>query len=90
MVKAINEGIRENYPWKNVVNECKDLMKDLGIIKIKHIYREASKCADKLELGKEVDSSLHEDYAPLIAVRGATAFKCEGDVLGDLETGPSE
>ncbi|KAK6931464.1 Ribonuclease H domain [Dillenia turbinata] len=70
LASAVNEGVGECHPWKNMITECRELLKELGVTRIYHIYREANQCADKLaRLGKEAEAGFCEDCIPLATVR---------------------
>ncbi|KAK6947087.1 Ribonuclease H domain [Dillenia turbinata] len=50
----------ENYPWKYMIQDCKELMEMVGVGEIKHIYREANMSANKLaKMGQGVEVDTH-------------------------------
>ncbi|KAK6944010.1 Ribonuclease H domain [Dillenia turbinata] len=60
LMKVVNEDVDRNHPVKHLISECKTLMKELGIHKAIHIFRETNQCADKLAaLGKRAAEGVH-------------------------------
>ncbi|KAH7849667.1 hypothetical protein Vadar_021159 [Vaccinium darrowii] len=43
-----NLGIQSRHYLNNIIHDCRCLMRQLGVMKIDHIYREGNKCADLL------------------------------------------
>ncbi|KAK6921934.1 Ribonuclease H domain [Dillenia turbinata] len=79
LVKAINEGVGANQRWRNMISECKILLKELGASKINHIFRNTNMCTDKLaEIGKSAAAGAHEEVNPPVAIRGLLQADASG------------
>ena len=48
LVDAINKGVNLLHPCRLVLEDCKDLMFELGVREAYHVFREANRCAEKL------------------------------------------
>ena len=46
VTNLVNNLQEQRLPQKNFVHDCRSLMAQLGVKTMKHVYREANKCAD--------------------------------------------
>ncbi|KAK6917137.1 Ribonuclease H domain [Dillenia turbinata] len=59
LVEALSKGIEKGHPLELLIQECRAIMKALIVAAMRHILREANKCADKLaKLGRRARPGL--------------------------------
>ncbi|KAK6937535.1 Ribonuclease H domain [Dillenia turbinata] len=89
LVKAVNEDVGDNHAWKFLISKCRNLLKELGIQKINHTFREANMCADKLtEMGKREGEGMHELSGRPKELKELLRLDAEGDANQKEKIGP--
>ncbi|KAI8526906.1 hypothetical protein RHMOL_Rhmol12G0034900 [Rhododendron molle] len=48
VIPLLNDVNAKNHPLRNILLDCRSLMLELDVVAIKHIYREANRCANVL------------------------------------------
>ena len=79
IVSAVNSEVGEDHPWRNLIFDCKELLQELGVSKVDHVFKEANHCADKpAKMGQGAPAGIYEANLPIAEVKEMLLLDASG------------